>query len=693
MKRAGKIKTNLIQKNHIVLKKISFKKIAEMIRKGSEKDLIGAYRNGDSNAKNKLHGFTPSAQFGEKRKEEHFQKYLPFVQIDIDKIPTKEIKKIQKTLPHCHMAVSCLMGFVSPSGNGYKMIIRINSNKEDHEATFNTICDEVDRLFKLTCDRKIKSVMTQCYISYDTNIYYNADAIPFTLFEDKSLEYKNEIDAAIRLANKKFEFTEGERNNFIHHSGCILNKFGVPMHIAIKNLNAQYRFDEDNNEELIKAIKSAYTNNPEEHGIWNATVNNSRNYQFEKGIFKNLPPKLFELCDFFEDKFQKDVFLLSALTSISGCLPMVKGHYSHATIYPPIYTYIIAPPASGKGVMSFGKRIAEPLNYSLYKMADENNDIKDYGKKTESRRIILSGNSSTSALIEDFAKNKGVGILMESEADFIGQNAGQDWGNNSPIFRGAYHHEMISFSRRTNKEKIQIDNPKLAICLTSTIDQLSGITKSVDDGLFSRFIFYNFEPKIEWKSPRPKSTDEINTRNIKLQDFGEDIVKFYKKNVDEDGEIKNYIQFKYSEKQWNKFDDFFGTKLDNAEHYGNENLIPSIKRMGLIVYRLSMVLTSIRSLEIKTKTLKCSDIDFDIAIYLGEILLNHTELIIESLPKQTNKFHNDNRDRVFDSLGDSFRAKEYINLAQKIGVSERTAYRMLKNDSRLKKNGSIYQKK
>lgn len=692
MKRAGKIKTNLIESNHKVLKKISFKRIADMIRKGEERDLIGAYRNGDSSAKNKLHGFTPSALFDQRRKEDHLKKYLPFVQIDIDKIDTSQIQKIQKTLPHCHLAVSCIMGFVSPSGNGYKLIIRTNSKRKDHEVTFNLLCNEVDKLFKVNCDRKIKSMITQCYISHDSSMYFNPDAIPFTMLTDPAIGYKNELDAAIRLANKKFEFKEGERNNFIHHTGCILNKFGVPKNVAIQSLNDQYRFDGEDNDEISKAVISAYSNNLDEHGIWDATGGESRNYQFEANTYKNLPPQLYELCNFFDDNFQKDVFLLSALTSISGCLPMVKGHYSHATIYPPIYTYIIAPPASGKGVMGFGKKIAEPLNNALYRSFQEKIDSESNGKNSDARRIILSGNSSSAALIEDFAKNKGVGIVMESEADFIGQNAGQDWGNNSPIFRGAYHHEMISFSRRTNKEKIQIDKPKLAICLTSTVDQLSGITKSVDDGLFSRFIFYNFEPKIEWKSPRPKSTDEINKRNIKLYDLGETIVEFYKNNISKEGEIKNHIQFLYSKNQWDKFDKFFSEKLDNAEHYGNDKLIPSIKRMGLIVYRLSMILTSIRFLGKKAKVLKCTDTDFDTAIYLGEVLLNHTETIIEALPKQNNRYDSANRDRVYDSLGDSFRAKEYINHAQKFGVSERTAYRMLKNDSRLKKNGGVYKK-
>ncbi|MBK8636709.1 MAG: hypothetical protein IPN72_25515 [Saprospiraceae bacterium] len=34
----------------------------------------------------------------------------------------------------------------------------------------------------------------------------------------------------------------------------------------------------------------------------------------------------------------------------------------------------------------------------------------------------------------------------------------QDWGDYSPVLRAAFHHEKVTFSRKTNNEYIEIRN-------------------------------------------------------------------------------------------------------------------------------------------------------------------------------------------------------------------------------------------
>ncbi|HAO05422.1 MAG TPA: hypothetical protein DCQ50_00250 [Chryseobacterium sp.] len=47
--------------------------------------------------------------------------------------------------------------------------------------------------------------------------------------------------------------------------------------------------------------------------------------------------------------------MLSSLGILSNCLPNIKGNYDGDSVYPNLYILIIAPPASGKGVMNYSR--------------------------------------------------------------------------------------------------------------------------------------------------------------------------------------------------------------------------------------------------------------------------------------------------------------------------------------------------
>lgn len=65
----------------------------------------------------------------------------------------------------------------------------------------------------------------------------------------------------------------------------------------------------------------------------------------------------------FEDNPRKrDVFLTSALCIISGCMPKVQGVYDQERVYPHLFSFIIAPAASGKGVLKNAKRLGDKID-------------------------------------------------------------------------------------------------------------------------------------------------------------------------------------------------------------------------------------------------------------------------------------------------------------------------------------------
>lgn len=88
---------------------------------------------------------------------------------------------------------------------------------------------------------------------------------------------------------------------------------------------------------------------------------------FPEKVFKLLPDILQEECVKYTDKRERDMFLIGCLVAISGCLPNVYGIYDQRTVYPNLYAMIIAPPASGKGVVADSIKYIQPIKDYLYR--------------------------------------------------------------------------------------------------------------------------------------------------------------------------------------------------------------------------------------------------------------------------------------------------------------------------------------
>ncbi len=71
--------------------------------------------------KKKLLGFTVSGKFEGGRTLKHLTSYNPLVVLDIDGLEQGELDEVKKIVPEMPFSYA---GFVSPSGNGYKVIVR-----------------------------------------------------------------------------------------------------------------------------------------------------------------------------------------------------------------------------------------------------------------------------------------------------------------------------------------------------------------------------------------------------------------------------------------------------------------------------------------------------------------------------------------------------------------------------------------
>ncbi|HAH23070.1 MAG TPA: DNA primase, partial [Prolixibacteraceae bacterium] len=85
--------------------------------------------------------------------------------------------------------------------------------------------------------------------------------------------------------------------------------------------------------------------------------------------------------------------------------------------------------------------------------------------------------------------------IFETEGDTLAQAFKSDYGNYSDGFRKAFHHETISYYRRTDREFVEIDNPCLSTVLSSTPKQVAILIPNAENGMLSRFIFYHMNIK------------------------------------------------------------------------------------------------------------------------------------------------------------------------------------------------------
>lgn len=449
--------------------------------------------------------------------------------------------------------------------------------------------------------------------------------------------------------------------------------------------------------ELKASVKSAYTNNSYQFAEFQnynqnkpiATSSNVLQQQlpqeptedylkntptFDKDIFENLPDILKEGTRAFLDVRERDVFFRGALTILSGCLPNVEGVYAQETVYPNLFSFIIAPAASGKGALKFAKVLADPYQERVleesnkekqiydaelaeYKTAQRNrkkNDetVAEEPLKPPFKVVFIPANTSYAAILKHIQQNDAKGIICETEADSMGAVFKQDWGGYSDMLRKSFHGETISVSRKTDNEYIIIKDPKLSVALSGTPGQVANIISSAEDGLFSRFLFYTFKVEQKWRDVSPYgNTINLNDHFKSLSNVVLQIIDFLQSQ-------KTVI--KLSPEQWQTINITGDQWLREVTIFTSEEASSVVKRLGLILYRFTMIFTALRKFENgdMTEEVFCTDEDFEMALHIANIYLQHSLLMYHNLPKkeETGVFKGkSNKKKFFEALPKNFK--------------------------------------
>ena len=398
-----------------------------------------------------------------------------------------------------------------------------------------------------------------------------------------------------------------------------------------------------------------------------------------------------------------DLLILGSLTVFSACLPNVYGVYDRREVFSNLFLYVTASASAGKGRLSLCRHLAAPLHRelreqyrkSMEKYKQEQLQYVMNKKKGEASEpeeppfltLFIPANSTATVVYQTLSQNNGVGLLFETEGDTLANAFNSDLGNYSDGFRKAFHHEMISYLRKKDREYVEITKPKFSAILSGTPEQVFNLIPSAENGLFSRFIFYVMPTEIVWHDMFDAS--EGPTADELFKEIGRDFYQFHKLLGAQP------IRFTLQQEQQRRFNAFFSkTQAEYAALFGND-IIASVRRLGLILFRFAMILTVLRQMDDgafplalddgKEALLVCTDADFDTALAMVKVLLQHTVRVFQALPRRTERrFRQDRRQRTesymqtfLAALPDAFSRSGYLQTAADMGINEKTAERYI----------------
>ena len=153
-------------------------RVVEGIRSGHRADQIKNLRSmlsagdraGYDREKRNLPAFSLSAECLDRKT---LSRHSGLIQADLDNLngTLAGIRQKAKADPHV------LAGFVSPSGNGLKLAIRVPADPERHRQSFESVERYIFATYGTEIDRACKDPLRLCFVSSDPDAWFNRDAI------------------------------------------------------------------------------------------------------------------------------------------------------------------------------------------------------------------------------------------------------------------------------------------------------------------------------------------------------------------------------------------------------------------------------------------------------------------------------------------------------------------------------------
>ena len=362
----------------------------------------------------------------------------------------------------------------------------------------------------------------------------------------------------------------------------------------------------------------------------------------------------------------RDMLLLSVLTNSAYALPAMRMYHGlpHHVYGPELMTMVLAPAASGKGIMNYGKQLLQGIE-------------NEHGEF-----IYLPANTSSAALMSYLKMLKGRGIMMATEIDTLSKALGSTTGGFSDTLRCMFEHETISKLRKNQEELIEIPDPHFAVLISGTFNQLKPLIKSRENGLMSRFASYvvkeiqDFDDRVWLDAEEGVVPQEV----VLYEQLAKEISHRYawmKK-------AKHKCYFYLTDAQRKTITRMFRAMYETQRYaFGNE-FDSILKRMPVIMKRIGMILTGLRLDTSKPlpERMVCSEEDFETMLLIGHKLLMHAAMMFQMLPENKDAApgeigHTLIQKQFFEMLPADFTKQDAVKQAEVLGIGLNTLNKWL----------------
>lgn len=181
--------------------------------------------------------------------------------------------------------------------------------------------------------------------------------------------------------------------------------------------------------------------------------------------------------------------------------------------------------------------------------------------------------------------------------------------------------------------------------------------------------------------------EEEVTLDDEFEKMGEDLYIVYLKLAAR----KENLRFKLTPGQKRKFNSFFEDLQNEQVAMFGDDIVASVRRLGLIAFRIAMVLTALRFIDDSTVDIQnipeviCDDRDYEIAMTMVNQLINHTSMVYSNLLRKkvveddsdvtTNMLFRDKQ--LYEKLTDNFTTKDLNAAAIELDIPEKTAEKII----------------
>jgi len=671
------------------------------------------------NKKKQLLAFTPSAVFSEKRLMQYLEMYSGFVHLDFDKLTPEQLQTAFAIISKISYTSLC---FISPSGNGLKVFVEVSTELEHHDIAYQQVQKYYEEATGLKADPSCKDVTRLCFMSHDPNAYRTiqnekfivalpqfiqeqqsqtptaiAPVVPIVTAEPEDLNITFLFNQQIQFTNQKASYTDGNRNNYIYLLASNCNRVGLSQ--SDTEILCTQHFDLPERE-IKTAVNSAYSHHTQEHKKFEPKqkATDQEETQPEEqmptlpdAVFDTIPEFLKHITSVATTKEERDILLLGSLVTLSVAFPELIGKYGDNPVNTNLFIFISAKASAGKGILIHCRKLVEPIHLALRNQAKIMKqqfevDMQEYNankgkdantekpQKPPQKMLFIPANNSATGFLEILGDSNKRGLIFETEGDTLAKAFKSDYGDFSDGFRNAFQHEPISYYRRTDKEYVEIDRPCLSALLSGTPKQITTLIPNAENGLFSRFMFYVMNMKLIWKDVFASKTE--NGLDVHFEKLGNDFYSLYQTlqaNPD--------VHFSLTASQQLQFNQFFEKMQTLYVNIQEEEIISSVRRLGLIAYRIMMIFSALRIMEDGeiTQNLICNDTDFQNTLDMITILVKHSSYVYSQIAQETYKPKPKHKKEQFlENLPYHFNRQTYVATALSLGITDKSAQRYIK---------------